>query len=143
MAPADGSAAGGSGQQPGGNIDLSGAVNTETTAKLLSDTERIGDLTTHLPSIDTDDSAKQQLKDTISSPQFQQALSMFSNALQSGQLGPVVSQFELSPDAVAAANSGNLEQFVKAMEKTATSSAAADTGDDAEMKKDDDEKMCE
>lgn len=80
-------------------------------------------LMAHLPSIETSDNAKKQLKDTIQSPQFQQALSSFSAALQSGQLGPVVSQFQLSPEAIAAANTGDLEQFVKALEKTASSNA--------------------
>lgn len=80
-------------------------------------------LMAHLPSIETSDNAKKQLKDTIQSPQFQQALSSFSAALQSGQLGPVVSQFQLSPEAIAAANTGDLEQFVKALEKNASSNA--------------------
>lgn len=80
-------------------------------------------LTAHLPSIETSESAKKQLKDTIQSPQFQQALSSFSTALQSGQLGPVVSQFQLTPEAIAAANTGDLEQFVKALEKSANPNA--------------------
>lgn len=63
------------------------------------------------------------MKDTIQSPQFQQALSSFSTALQSGQLGPVVSQFQLNSEAIAAANTGDLEQFVKALEKSAGSNA--------------------
>lgn len=77
----------------------------------------------HLPSIETTDNAKKQLKDTIQSPQFQQALSSFSTALQSGQLGPVVSQFQLNSEAIAAANTGDLEQFVKALEKSANPNA--------------------
>lgn len=78
----------------------------------------------HLPNIEGDENKKQQLKETLSSPQFQQALSMFSNALQSGQLGPVVSQFQLNAEAVAAANSGDLEQFVKALEDSHKKSTA-------------------
>lgn len=46
-----------------------------------------------------------------------QALSMFSAALQSGQLGPVVQQFEVGSDAVNAANQGDLEQFVRALQR--------------------------
>lgn len=102
----------------GRNVDLSTAINAEAVNSIVSDTGRTETLLAHLPTIESSDNSKKQLKDTISSPQFQQALSMFSSALQSGQLGPVVSQFELSPDAVAAANSGDLEQFVKALEKT-------------------------
>lgn len=108
------------------NVDLSTSLNSESINSVLSDPDRLQNLQAHLPNIsETDDekqldtnTIKQQLKDTLASPQFQQALSMFSNALQSGQLGPVVSQFKLSDDAVVAANSGDLEQFVKALEKT-------------------------
>lgn len=88
-----------------------------------------------MPSIDDEGkpmepgAIKQQLKDTLASPQFQQALSMFSNALQSGQLGPVVSQFKLSDDAVSAANSGDLEQFVKALEKASIDDKGAKDDD--------------
>lgn len=82
-------------------------------------------LMTHLPSVETTGNAKSQIKDTIQSPQFQQALSSFSAALQSGQLGPVVSQFQLSSEAIAAANTGDLEQFVKALEKTTAANAKA------------------
>lgn len=53
---------------------------------------------------------------TLSSPQFSQALSMFWSALQSGQAGPVVRQFGLGSDAVNAAATGNLEEFVSALE---------------------------
>jgi len=48
---------------------------------------------------------------------FVQALSMFSAALQSGQLGPVVQQFEVGAEAVDAANQGNMEEFVRALQK--------------------------
>ncbi|XP_043256217.1 proteasomal ubiquitin receptor ADRM1 isoform X1 [Colletes gigas] len=56
---------------------------------------------------------------TLLSPQFSQALSMFWSALQSGQAGPVVRQFGLGPDAVDAATSGNIEEFVTALESEA------------------------
>jgi hypothetical protein len=42
---------------------------------------------------------------------------MFSAALQSGQLGPVVQQFEVGDEAVDAANQGNMEEFVRALQK--------------------------
>ena len=101
------------------NIDLSAAITTsDAINQLISDPERAKTLSVHLPqSEDADENKKQQIKDTIASPQFQQALSLFSNALQSAQLGPVVSQFELTPEAVAAAYAGNLEAFVGALEK--------------------------
>ncbi|XP_043797697.1 proteasomal ubiquitin receptor ADRM1-A isoform X1 [Apis laboriosa] len=58
---------------------------------------------------------------TLVSPQFSQALSMFWSALQSGQAGPVIRQFGLGPDAVNAAASGNIEEFVTALESEAKS----------------------
>lgn len=102
------------------NIDLSTAIaSSDAVNQIIADPERANTLSVHLPETDeSDESKRQQIKETLSSPQFQQALSLFSNALQSAQLGPVVSQFELSPEAVAAAYSGDLEQFVKALEKS-------------------------
>lgn len=137
-----GISAGGSKQ----NVDLSTSLNSESINSILSEPEHLKSLQTHLPNInETDDekpadtnAIKQQLKDTLASPQFQQALSMFSNALQSGQLGPVVSQFKLSDDAVLAANSGDLEQFVKALEKTSIKdSKENDKKNETDDKKDD------
>ncbi|XP_055529980.1 proteasomal ubiquitin receptor ADRM1 homolog [Wyeomyia smithii] len=98
------------------NVDLASAVNSESLSSVIAVPEQVEALVEHLPHIEGDENKKQQLKETLSSPQFQQALSMFSNALQSGQLGPVVSHFQLNAEAVAAANSGDLEQFVKALE---------------------------
>ncbi|CAL7950234.1 unnamed protein product [Xylocopa violacea] len=59
------------------------------------------------------------LRTTLLSPQFSQALSMFWSALQSGQAGPVVRQFGLGADAINAAVSGNIEEFVTALESEA------------------------
>lgn len=104
----------------GPNVDFSTSITTEALNPLLNDNpDWIAQLEEHLPDVGTDDTKKQQLRDTISSPQFQQALGMFSSALQSGQLGPVVSQFKLSTEAVEAANLGDLEKFVRALENSA------------------------
>jgi hypothetical protein len=106
------------------DIDLSSAMNLESLSSVLADPERVQTLQEHLPTIEGgEENMTQQLRDTLTSPQFQQALSTFSSALQSGQLGPVVSQFKLSSEAVAAANSGDLEQFVKALEKSVAAAA--------------------
>lgn len=61
------------------------------------------------------------LSTTLWSPQFSQALSMFWSALQSGQASPVIHQFGLGPDAVNAAATGNIEEFVSALESEAKS----------------------
>ncbi|KAH8275184.1 hypothetical protein KR026_001500 [Drosophila bipectinata] len=116
------------------NIDLSTALSgSEAINTLIADPERVKSLIVHLPeSEDADEDRKQQIKDHITSPQFQQALAQFSNALQSAQLGPVIKQFELSNEAVAAAYSGNLEDFVRALEKSlpaGSTLAASETSD--------------
>lgn len=124
------------------NVDLSTSLTSESINSILSDPDRLEALQAHLPNIDEEgkplepNAVKQQLKDTLASPQFQQALSMFSNALQSGQLGPVVSQFKLSDDAVSAANSGDLEQFVKALEKASIKDSSAKDDDKKDESKD-------
>lgn len=130
------------------NVDISTAITTEALNPLLNDNpDWIAQLEEHLPDVGTDDTKKQQLRDTISSPQFQQALGMFSSALQSGQLGPVVSQFKLSTEAVEAANLGDLEKFVRALENSAKdvvakggkAAAVAETTEKAATNKDDQE----
>lgn len=60
---------------------------------------------------------------------------MFSTALQSGQLGPVVEQFSVGQDAVSAANEGNMEEFVKALEKATISSDDDSTPEQPDKKK--------
>lgn len=56
------------------------------------------------------------LSTTLSSPQFSQALSLFWTALESGQTAPVIQQFGLGGGAVTAATSGNILQFMSALE---------------------------
>lgn len=82
-------------------------------------------------------------------------MSQFSSALQSGQLGPIVSQFAVNPDAVSAAAQGNMREFVRALERSNTSTESKPDGDNKndkddkkkpaekgnEPKKDDDEGM--
>lgn len=117
------------------SIDLSTVVNADALNIIADDKERSNALLQHLPTTGTNETAKKQLKDTISSPQFQQALSMFSSALQTGQLGPVVSQFDVNAEAVDAANSGDMEKFVKALEKNAARINSAKQNDDRDADK--------
>ena len=58
------------------------------------------------------------LSGTVQSPQFQQSLSMFSMALSSGQLGPLIREFGLGDEAAAAATQGDMEAFVKALQNS-------------------------
>jgi 26S proteasome regulatory subunit N13 len=62
----------------------------------------------------------------VSSPQFQQALSLFSSAFQSAQLAPLIREFSLGDQAVAAATAGDMEAFVKALQKDKKGGAGGD-----------------
>lgn len=103
----------------GPKVDFTTVFSANLIDKMTTDPVRTNSLARLLPAIESTDSVKNQLKDTVASPQFQQALTSFSIALQTGQLGPVVSQFDLNSEAVEAADLGDLEQFVKALEKEA------------------------
>lgn len=125
-------------------MDLSSALTGEALSSIINNPEALQQLQEHLPPIDNN--TQEVLKSTLASPQFHQAVSQFSSALESGQLGPVVSQLAVHPDAVAAAASGNMQDFVKAMEKTASGSDTSKGEKDKETKKDkkkddDDEEM--
>ncbi|XP_078042395.1 regulatory particle non-ATPase 13 isoform X1 [Augochlora pura] len=134
----------------GAEIVVQRGVATELTNAIraaISASESLErEMRPHLPPGD-------QLCTTLLSPQFSQALSMFWSALQSGQAGPVIQQFGLGPDAVNAAASGNIEEFVTALEtesktgqeqtqqeqeETSAKQASPTTSPD---KKDDDEGM--
>ncbi|KAF6024322.1 ADRM1 [Bugula neritina] len=97
-------------------VNLSEALNSEKMIPILADPRVQERLTPFLPQDSSIPSSQDELRATISSPQFQQALNSFSSALTSGQLGPVLAQFGLSEAAVAAANQGDIQAFVKAMQ---------------------------
>merc|ERR1719370_1758407 len=93
-----------------------------------------------LPQSEGSTDASNEISSTISSPQFKQALQLFSSGLQSGQLGPLINEFGLGDAAVAAATAGNMESFIKAVQdskKEGQSSDASAEGD-ANPKKDED-----
>ncbi|KAG5882734.1 hypothetical protein JTB14_004031 [Gonioctena quinquepunctata] len=124
------------------------ALTNEALSGVLSSPNTLQQLQTHLPAVDGN--TQEALRSTLASPQFQQAVSQFSSALESGQLGPIVSQLAVNPDAVAAAAQGNMADFVKALEKTTTSTEAGSTSENKDKdkntkkddkKKDDDEQM--
>jgi 26S proteasome regulatory subunit N13 len=78
--------------------------NVEEVVKSNSET-----LTPHLPA--TND--EREINQTIGSPQFQQAADFFSSALNSGQLGPALSHFNLGENVIKAADTGDLVKFSK------------------------------
>ncbi|KAK7863737.1 hypothetical protein R5R35_011142 [Gryllus longicercus] len=117
--------------QPGGQgsgVDLAQAITTDNLSTVLVEPGLAEALQQHLPAVaaiagsGAGQTASDQLRSTLSSPQFQQALSMFSAALQSGQLGPVMQQLEVGPEAVDAANQGNMEEFVRALQRASLGS---------------------
>ncbi|XP_057652928.1 proteasomal ubiquitin receptor ADRM1 homolog isoform X2 [Diorhabda carinulata] len=116
----------------GKTVDLSTALTSETLVGVLNNPETIQQLQSHLPAVD--ENAQEALRSTLASPQFQQAVSQFSSALESGQLGPIVSGLAVNPEAVVAAAQGSMAEFVKALEKGGSSGEAA-TSDDKDKEK--------
>ncbi|XP_023342375.1 proteasomal ubiquitin receptor ADRM1 [Eurytemora carolleeae] len=126
---------GGEGIGAGGPaVDMSSALTLETLQPILSNPEFLEKVKDFVPKDESagKDVSAEDLKGTVLSPQFKQAVSMFSMALQSGQLGPLVREFGLGDLAAAAAAQGDMLSFVQALQKDA---GAGDT----ETKKKDDE----
>lgn len=122
------------------SIDLSQALNPESMIPILANPEVQERLTKFLPEGQELPKTEEELRNTISAPQFQQALSSFSSALQSGQLGPLMNQFGLGEEVANAAAQGDLDAFVKAMQ--ANQKAEDEKKDEKkEDKKDEEEKM--
>lgn len=105
------------------SIDLSAGLTAEVIRPLLSKPEFVERMRTLLPSSSdlpdggdvSEENWAEEISSTVSSPQFKQALQIFSAGLQSGQLAPLIQEFDLGSEAVAAATAGNLEAFVKAL----------------------------
>jgi hypothetical protein len=128
------------------NVDLSTTINYEALQPLLANKDFMKRVQETLPpNVDaagnqapvSSTELPEQFAATVSSPQFQQALSIFSGALQSGQLGPLIAQFGLGSGCVAAAEQGNLEAFVKALQ--ASEQAKKNAGGSTDEKKDGDD----
>ncbi|XP_055022257.1 proteasomal ubiquitin receptor ADRM1 isoform X3 [Boleophthalmus pectinirostris] len=132
VTPAAAPAATTGGTTPTTPVDLASVCTPEMMAPILSNPEVQQRLLPFLPSGESLPQSAEQIQNTLSSPQFQQSMSMFSSALASGQLGPLMSQFGLPAEAVDAANRGDVEAFAKAMQ---------DSKGDPKDKKNDDEDM--
>ncbi|XP_067904541.1 proteasomal ubiquitin receptor ADRM1 isoform X2 [Heterodontus francisci] len=134
-------AAEGTGQQ----VDLSSVLTPEIMAPILANSEVQERLLPYLPTGESLPQPAEEIQNTLTSPQFQQAMSMFSAALASGQLGPLMSQFGLPAEAVEAAGKGDVEGFAKAMQQNSASSKTKvdEKEDDSESKdkKDEEEDM--
>lgn len=97
-------------------VDLSTSITAEAMIPVLSNPEVQQRLIALLPEATELTKSEAELRATVHSPQFQQALQGFSSALASGQLGPLMRQFGLDDDAVAAASSGDMLAFARAMQ---------------------------
>jgi len=98
-------------------VDLAKALSPESMIPILANAQVQERLVPFLPEGESLPKTEEELRNTVQSPQFQQALSSFSSALQSGQLGPLMSQFGLGEDVANAAAQGDMEAFVKAMQE--------------------------
>ena len=87
-------------------MNLTEVLTAERMIPLLADPAVQERLTPYLPQDASIPSSQDELRATVASPQFQQAVTSFSSALASGQLGPVLAQFGLGEAAVTAANQG-------------------------------------
>ncbi|XP_034027673.1 proteasomal ubiquitin receptor ADRM1-like isoform X2 [Thalassophryne amazonica] len=112
----------------GPTVDLASVCTPEMMVPILTNAEVQQRLLPFLPSGESLPQSAGEIQNTLTSPQFQQAMSMFSSALASGQLGPLMSQFGLPEEAVDAANRGDVEAFARAMQGS--------KGDDKEKKED-------
>jgi len=95
------------------DVDLANVLTPSAIAPLLNDPEIVSALFPHLPPLPQAPTLE-DLRDTVSSPQFQQALHSLSVALQSGQLGPLVAQLGLPAEA-----GQSVEGFLRAIEEQA------------------------
>uniref|UniRef100_A0A8C6QCH1 Proteasomal ubiquitin receptor ADRM1 n=1 Tax=Nannospalax galili TaxID=1026970 RepID=A0A8C6QCH1_NANGA len=125
---------------PGGSqqVDLASVLTPEIMAPILANADVQERLLPYLPSGESLPQTADEIQNTLTSPQFQQALGMFSAALASGQLGPLMCQFGLPAEAVEAANKGDVEAFAKAMQNNAKSEPKEG---DSKDKKDEEEDM--
>ncbi|CAF0966492.1 unnamed protein product [Didymodactylos carnosus] len=121
------------GQSAKPSIDLYDIMTSENLVPILSNKDIQEKLIPHMPEGELLPKTEYELRQSIQSPQFRQAVSAFSVALQTGQLGPVLSQFGLPPDVVQAANKGDISAFAKAMEKHYKKDKDSSTNDNTNM----------
>ncbi|KAI9266033.1 proteasome complex subunit Rpn13 ubiquitin receptor-domain-containing protein [Sporodiniella umbellata] len=90
-------------------IALADILNTSSISPLLNDPAVCTSLFPYLP--ETMENSSDELRQVISSPQFSQALQSLTVALETGQLGPLLSQFGLDASAFG------VEAFLNAIQK--------------------------
>lgn len=126
--------------------DMTKVLGTDSLVNMLGNKDVQDRLNEHMPKDEKIAGTPGDIRAAIGSPQYQQAVQAFQEALESGQLGPVLAQFQLPENAIKAAGTGNIKAFAEAMQgdkkpagESSTSTAAADdkmSDDKAEDKKD-------
>lgn len=95
-------------------VNLALGVTVEAITPLLKNPDFLEKAKIHLPN--TEEDVASNISSTIVSPQFQQSLQLFTTGLQSGQLAPIIREFELGETAVEAAAAGDLKKFIDAVQ---------------------------
>lgn len=103
-------------------IDLSQSIDPETIIPILANPEVQQRLVPFLPEGEEIPKTEQELRETVHSAQFRQALQSFSAAMASCQLGPLMAQFGLNDEAVQAAILGDVAAFALALQNAAKKS---------------------
>jgi len=124
--------------------DMTKVLGTESLVNMLGNKDVQDRLNEHMPKDSKIGGSPGDIRAAIGSPQYQQAVQAFQEALESGQLGPVLAQFKLPESAIKAAGTGNMKAFAEAMqgektksEESSTSTAAAEKmSDEKDEKKD-------
>lgn len=130
-------------QQRGKQYDLNKVLGTESLVDILASKDVQDRLNKHMPKDEKIGQSKEELRAAIGSPQYQQAVQAFQEALESGQLAPVLQQFNLPEGAIKAAAGGNMKAFAEAMEKSKKKEEEDDDSKNASTpvaKKEDDKK---
>jgi len=108
---------------------LSTLLNAETVRPLLNNPAIQDRL---LPFLPPERRTPEELRDIFNSPQFQQSLDSFGEALESGQLGELVRQFGLE-----ATGPTSIQQFLQAVQNSTPQSQGNEEGGDNDKKDDD------
>ncbi|CAB3240859.1 unnamed protein product [Arctia plantaginis] len=120
----------------GARVDLAAALAAPEVVTTASAPPNAARLAPHLPPAPAG-ATPDDVRTTLLSPQFAQATNLFSSALTSGQMGPVMSQFGLPSEAVSSANTGDMQAFFNALEKSSNSSDANKSKESDDKKKED------
>ncbi|KAK2192539.1 hypothetical protein NP493_28g06043 [Ridgeia piscesae] len=118
---------------PKENIDLAVAITPDAMIPILANPQIQQQLLPFLPEGESLPKTEEELRNTVKSPQFKQAMSSFSAALASGQLGPLMGQFGLGEEVANAAAQGDVEAFVKAMQAAMAKKDEGKGDDDTKM----------